>query len=224
MQVLIKAHLLAASCLLLMSCTIAPTSSPIATVHTTTAEPQISTTPTQSESPIPIQSSTPSLTPQPSRTPRPSPTLPESENLSCIPADGSRESGIVAGVIDGDTIKVQIGVQSFTIRYIGVDSPETHTKPPEPMGADATVRNRELVSGKRVTLISDPEVGNTDRYNRLLRYIVFDEVFVNLRLVEEGLARYYPGRNACGAEFLLAEQVARHEHNGIWALTPTPGQ
>ena len=162
--------------------------------------------------------SVPTRTPRPTRTPKPSPTLPSGEDFACLPPDGERTSGVVAGVIDGDTITVQVGVQKFTVRYIGVDTPETSVQPPERMGPEATARNRELVTGKRVTLVSDPGVGNTDRYNRLLRYVLVDEVFVNAVLVREGFARYYASPNAaCGALMFAAENSARSEKTGLWA-------
>jgi len=168
----------------------------------------------------PTRTPMPTYTPRPSRTPKPSPTLPNGSDFACLPANGDRVSGVVAGVVDGDTITVQIGVQKFTVRYIGIDTPETNVQPPERMGPEATARNRELVSGKRVTLISDPEVGNTDRYDRLLRFIVVDEVFVNATLVREGLARYYASPNACGKLFFALENEARSAKAGLWAPRP----
>ena len=38
-------------------------------------------------------------------------------------------TGVVAGVIDGDTITVQSGFLSWTVRYLGVDTPETNVVP-----------------------------------------------------------------------------------------------
>jgi endonuclease YncB( thermonuclease family) len=171
-------------------------------------------------SPPPTETPIPTQTPIPSRTPKPTPTLPAGEEFACLPAGGERVSGIVAGVIDGDTIVVQIGFQQFTVRYIGIDTPETGIVPPERMGVEARSRNRELVSGERVTLVSDPEVGETDIYDRLLRYAIVDSVFVNAVLVREGLARYYAGENACGALFFAAETAARSDHVGIWSEEP----
>jgi len=176
--------------------------------------------PSPTWSPPPTETPTPTQTPAPSRTPKPTPTLPAGEDFACLPAGGERVSGIVAGVIDGDTIVVQIGFQQFTVRYIGIDTPETGIVPAERMGVEARSRNRELVSGERVTLVSDPEVGETDIYDRLLRYAIVDSVFVNAVLVREGLARYYAGENACGALFFAAETEARSDHVGIWSEEP----
>lgn len=169
--------------------------------------------PTRTWTPVP----TPTRTQRPTRTPRPSPTLPPGADFACLPVDGARQSGVVAGVVDGDTIRVQIGPQNFTVRYIGVDTPETNMEPPEPFGPEATARNRALVSGERVILVSDPGVGETDIFNRLLRYVIAGDIFVNAALVREGFARYSasPGA-ACGSLMFSAEQAARSAKAGLW--------
>jgi len=191
-----------------------PAASP-APVHT---QPPTATEPLPTPTtPSPSLTPPPTATPRASRTPRPSPTVPEGDDFACLPLDAPRQSAVVAGVVDGDTIRVQIGPQSFTVRYIGIDTPETNVQPPEPFGPEATKRNRELVSGTRVTLISDPGVGDTDRFNRLLRYVVRGEIFINAALIREGFGRYYtsPGA-ACGSLMLAAETKARSAHAGLW--------
>src|SRR3990167_2746686 len=77
---------------------------------------------------------------------------------------------IVTRVIDGDTIQVET---SETVRYIGINTPETvhPDKPVECFGQQAANKNKELVLGKSVTLEKD--VSETDRYGRLLRVVLF---------------------------------------------------
>ncbi|MFQ5615378.1 MAG: thermonuclease family protein, partial [Anaerolineales bacterium] len=182
----------------------------------------------------PSTAPSPTDVPRPTRTPKPTPTLPAVDEMRCIPLDGERVSGVVAGVIDGDTITVQVGITSFTVRYLGVDTPETNVTPPERMGPEAKARNRELVSGKRAILVADPEADDIDRYNRLLRYVIVGDVFVNYQLVREGLARYYASEFSCGPTIFQAEQDARADDVGLWgpilnqrlapkALIPKPG-
>ncbi|MBU2607911.1 MAG: thermonuclease family protein, partial [Chloroflexi bacterium] len=89
----------------------------------------------------------------------------------------------VIKVIDGDTIVIEGG---YRVRYIGIDTPEIHPRL-EAYGIEAWQANRRLVEGKRVRLEKD--VSETDRYNRLLRYVYVDGVFVNAELVRMGLAR-----------------------------------
>lgn len=78
---------------------------------------------------------------------------------------------LVAEVVDGDTIKISLDGQVRTLRYIGIDTPETihPTKGTECYGPDAKAKNKELVGDKTVRLEKD--VSRTDRYGRLLRYV-----------------------------------------------------
>ena len=57
-----------------------------------------------------------------------------------------------------------------TVRYIGVDTPETNHPPRgiEPYGVGAAERDQQLVEGKTEYLEKD--VSETYRYGRLLRY------------------------------------------------------
>ena len=102
----------------------------------------------------------------------------------------SRESVLVSRVIDGDTIQVFLDGESQTIRYIGVDTPETRhpSIPVECYGPEASLFNEELVAGKHVLLEKDTT--DQDKYGRLLRYVWIEGVgLVNHILVEAGYAR-----------------------------------
>jgi len=84
------------------------------------------------------------------------------------------------------------------------------------------------VAGKQATLIKD--VSETDRYERLLRYVIVDDVFVNFELVLQGFAKaaLYPPDDACYINFQEAERQASVDKRGLWAVpvllsTPTAG-
>jgi len=83
------------------------------------------------------------------------------------------ETAQAAKIVDGDTIDVQIDRETFRIRYIGINTPETG----QPCAAEATNYNAGLVMGKTVNLAKD--VSETDRYGRLLRYVYVGDIFVN---------------------------------------------
>ena len=116
---------------------------------------------------------------------------------------------VVERVIDGDTIELE---NEERVRLIGIDTPERG----EYYFEEATERLRELVEGEEVILERDRE--NRDRYDRLLRYIYFDDLFINLILVEEGFARAYPYDHNLRYEdeFAEAEEIARENGLGIW--------
>lgn len=126
---------------------------------------------------------------------------------------------IVSEVIDGDTIRVSTG---DTIRYIGIDTPET--KHPqvgiECFGPEAGRFNEQLVLGKAVRLERD--VSDTDRYGRLLRYVWLDGKMVNQLLVSEGYAeaRAYPPDTKYQERFEQAETEAKENGLGIWGYCP----
>lgn len=126
-------------------------------------------------------------------------------------------------VIDGDTIEVRIGGHLFTVRYIGIDTPETvhPSRPVEPFGLDASERNKELVAGREVILEKD--VSETDRFGRLLRYVWLDEVtLVNAILVSEGLAQVstFPPDVKYTDQFLALQELARVNQIGLWGDAP----
>lgn len=128
------------------------------------------------------------------------------------------EQYLVLGVVDGDTIDVQINGDSRRVRYISVNAPETvhPTRGVECFGAEASAYNRALVSGQSVRLEKD--VSETDQYGRLLRYVYVDEVLVNEALVAEGYANVstYPPDVRYTDRFRAAEAAARAAGKGLW--------
>jgi endonuclease YncB( thermonuclease family) len=163
-------------------------------------------------------SPTPSTSPESAVEPLVSPILTTGIEFPCINATPNRTTvGIVTKVVDGDTIHVTINDTDYTVRYIGIDTPENTTKG-EPMSKEATERDKELVAGKKVVLVKD--VSETDRYDRLLRYVFVDNIFVNYELVREGYAKAtpYPPDISCKQIFYDAQLLAQQEHRGLWIV------
>ncbi len=140
---------------------------------------------------------------------------------SCIP-NNPPQTGKVVDIVDGDTIKVLLDQDGkvYTIRYIGMDTPES-TSQVEYFGAEASAKNAQLVYGKSATLIKD--VSETDRYGRLLRYVIVDNLFINYELVAQGFANTasYPPDVACISTFQEVEQKASASNLGLWNAPPT---
>ena len=127
--------------------------------------------------------------------------------FACIPTDTAVETGVVTYVVDGDSIFVEVDGQEKEVRYIGIDAPEMD--PIEPGAEAASQKNAELVEGKTVTLVRD--VSEVDRYDRLLRYVLVDDLFVNYELVNGGFAqpkRYWPDV-ACNETLQNAQSTTR---------------
>ena len=119
------------------------------------------------------------------------------------------ERALVVSVIDGDTVELQDGSR---VRYLGIDTPETD----EPYYAEATTKNRELVEGKVVYL----QKGKRDRdeYDRLLRYVYIDGIFVNAELVAQGFATAYifDADERYSQTLVRLEQYAKMKKRGLW--------
>lgn len=126
------------------------------------------------------------------------------------------ESVKVARVIDGDTIEIEGG---RTVRYIGIDTPETvhPQKAVQCFGREASNKNKELVEGKFVQLEKD--ISEVDKYGRLLRYIYVDGIFVNELLVKEGFAHAssYPPDVKYQDLLNSAQKEAQSQNMGLWA-------
>jgi micrococcal nuclease len=74
-------------------------------------------------------------------------------------------------VIDGDTIKIKYEGKTEDVRFLLVDTPETHhpDKPVQPYGPEAEQFVKQLFDGQATV---DLELGKgRDKYNRLLAYV-----------------------------------------------------
>jgi micrococcal nuclease len=134
------------------------------------------------------------------------------------------QQGRVVRIVDGDTIHVQVGGRREKVRYIGIDTPETH-KPGEPVecfGKAATTFNARLVARRRVVLRTDAET--RDRYGRLLAYVYRRPggLFVNAELVRQGFATILtiPPNVAHAQEFRGLQRAARRAGRGLWRGCP----
>ena len=123
----------------------------------------------------------------------------------------------VVSVTDGDTIRVEIGGETYSVRYVGVNTPEVAHRSGEvsdPCGEEATEANRRLVEGREVRLERD--ASDTDRYDRLLRYIYVGDTFVNEALVRDGYAEVvlYEPDDREFENFRQLEQLAARNNLG----------
>jgi micrococcal nuclease len=138
-----------------------------------------------------------------------------------VGASGGARVGRVVKIVDGDTIDVQLGGTRETVRYIGVDTPETKhpSKPVQCYGRRASDFNSRLVSGERVRLVRDVE--RRDRYGRLLAYVyrVRDGLFVNAEIARLGYAQplsIAPDVRHADRFADLARE-ARQQGRGLWS-------
>ncbi len=140
-----------------------------------------------------------------------------------LPADGR---GTVVGVVDGDTVVVDLDGTAETVRLLGIDTPETvhPDRPPECFGAEASHRLAELLPpGTPVVVTRDVEA--RDRYGRLLGYLASaDGRSVNRTLAEEGFAAalHIDPNDGMRHELAAAEARARSAGLGLWLACGGP--
>lgn len=143
-------------------------------------------------------------------------------NKTSVPSTHTPKPSLVSSglikvirVVDGDTIEIEGNIK---VRYIGINAPES-VAPGKPVGCfghEASDKNKELVLGEEVTLEKD--ISETDKYNRLLRYVYLDGVMINDELVKEGYAEVatYPPDIKYKDEFLVSEKYAKENSLGLW--------
>jgi micrococcal nuclease len=132
--------------------------------------------------------------------------------------------------VDGDTIAVNMNGTVETIRFIGVDTPETH-KPNTPVqcyGPQAAAHTKDVISkfGK-VRLQADPLDTNRDRYGRLLRYVYLpDGTLLDEQIIQQGYGfAYLNFPFSKKDQFAADQQAAQAAKLGLWgACQPTVNQ
>ena len=149
---------------------------------------------------------------RPTATPAPSPT------------PGERVEVRLVRVSDGDTIVVEIDGLEYRVRYLGMDTPETHHPDIGAgwLGQEATEANKALLAGGTVMLEKD--ITDADHYDRILRYVWVDGQMVQLELLRQGLARvgFYEPDVKYRQQFFAAEREAQQAKRGLWGPKPTP--
>ncbi|MCG2694292.1 thermonuclease family protein, partial [Candidatus Parcubacteria bacterium] len=126
----------------------------------------------------------------------------------------------VSQVIDGDTITLNSGED---VRLIGMDTPERG----EECFEEAKQKMESMVLGKNIRLEKD--TSETDKYNRLLRYIYIDGVLVNAEMLKEGYAhlmmirpdtKYYSAFKSYEEEAKFFERGCLFQKEGVGGADP----
>jgi micrococcal nuclease len=134
-------------------------------------------------------------------------------------------------IVDGDTIKVDWKGSVVSVRYIGMNAPETvrPDTPVEWMGPQASTANQRLLDRSGGTVYLEKDVSETDQYGRLLRYVWIktggSRLLVNLELLRLGMAQVEtvpPDVKYIDPWFLDAQAAAREAGIGLWGPTPKP--
>jgi micrococcal nuclease len=132
--------------------------------------------------------------------------------------------GQVLDVVDGNTIRVNLGDRVESVRYIGINAKQTTQAPkgPNPSGGEITDVNRQLVARQQVRLELDAQ--ERDRDGRLLAYVFVADRMVNAELVRRGSAEVMTIQPNVRYRdlFVTLEQEARDDRRGLWANQSEP--
>jgi len=185
------------------------------TTHTATI------TPTPTSTNTPTITLTPTLTSTPTPTPLQEATIPAVMGSSCVPYGSEKRVARVNRVLDGTTIEVIIDSEKLIVSYLGLDPPD-HENRYAHFAQQALQKNKDLVLGKKVTLVRD--YVDFDTADVLYRYVFVGKIFVNFELVQQGYAiasSEFPAQS-CFDEFSLVAGRAGANLLGLWEPTLTP--
>lgn len=123
-----------------------------------------------------------------------------------------KETVFVTRIIDGDTLVASgesLG-DDIHIRILGINTPEK--KQPYHNEAESFLKQLENLS---VELVRDQE--DEDKYNRKLRYVYYKDRFINVEILENGLATSYMLSGLkYGSKLSQAENFAKMNNIGLW--------
>jgi micrococcal nuclease len=133
----------------------------------------------------------------------------------------------VTDFADGDTVTIDMNGKKEKLRFIGVDTPETHDprKAVQCFGKAASDFTKQLIGSNSIRLEADPQNTNRDRYNRLLRYVYLpDGTLVNAEIIKQGFGfAYLSFPFTKSDEFKKYQDEARAQNRGLWG-TCQPSQ
>lgn len=143
--------------------------------------------------------------------------------------DSEFEKALVKRVVDGDTIVVILNGLEEKVRLIGVNTPESAGKyknNPQDYGKESSDFTKRSLLGRVVYFEKD--VGDKDKYGRLLRYVWLtepsngnlEENMFNAILVSEGYAKVMTIQPNVKYKktFTSFEKKARNNKKGLWKL------
>lgn len=140
--------------------------------------------------------------------------------------------GTVTEVVDGDTVKIQNTYETYTVRFLGVDTPESRgaVHPSEFRNASesclktyadtSTAYVKQELLGKNVSLVYDDVAGKKGGFGRHLAEVRYDGENINKNLLKLGYARFYEDEGYITSrkkEYSSLEEQAVNNEKGVWA-------
>lgn len=133
----------------------------------------------------------------------------------------SKDIVTLAKCTDGDTAHFYINGEDTTVRFLGIDTPETvkANTPEQPFGKEASNYTCNFLTSAKEIQIEYEESDKIDKYGRTLGWIFVDGILLQTQLVKEGLAevKYLKDSYKYANELKAAEKEAQLNKRNIWA-------
>jgi micrococcal nuclease len=135
----------------------------------------------------------------------------------------------VEQVVDGDTIELKVDGRMQKVRLIGMDTPEVvdPRKVVQCFGREASARAHEVLEGQTVRLEYDVQVGERDKYGRLLGYVFLpDGANYAEKMIRDGYAHEYTYQGQTykyQATYKQAQLEAESASRGFWSESTCGG-
>ncbi|MBL0686083.1 thermonuclease family protein [Aquimarina mytili] len=127
------------------------------------------------------------------------------------------QEGKVIGVKDGDTVVIlDDDKNQYTVRVADIDCPEKN----QPFGKKAKWFTSEQIFGKKVSIQVKDSNKPTDRWGRIIGYLIYEDKNLSHELLKAGLAWHYKYYSSDKVMASL-ESTAKKQKIGLWS-DPNP--
>lgn len=136
----------------------------------------------------------------------------------------AKEKVTFSDCVDGDTFKILINDEKYTVRMLAIDTPESvhPQKGVEYYGKEASEYTCNKVQNAKILEIEyDPNEDKADKYGRLLVWVFTDGELLQKILIEKGYAKvgYLYGDYKYTSELEKKQELASAKNIGIWNET-----
>lgn len=133
----------------------------------------------------------------------------------------AKEKVIFSDCVDGDTFKILINDEKYTVRMLAIDTPESvhPQKEVEFYGKESSEYTCNKVKNASIIEIEyDPNEDQKDNFGRLLVWVFVDGELLQKNLIEKGYAKlaYLYDEYKYTSELEKVQELASAKNIGIW--------
>lgn len=143
-------------------------------------------------------------------------------SIYSLSASTNKVEAKFSSCVDGDTFKVLIDDEEYSVRMLAIDTPET-VKP----GSDVEEYGKEasdftcdkITNAEELELEYDDNSDKKDKYDRILAWVFVDDALLQKELISNGYAEvaYIYGDYKYTDALYVLEDTAKSSKLGIWS-------